>query len=60
MSQRTEVTAVTVRGPQTSLDRLLLAVDDVRAAGRVTGELTTSADDSTTELVTDATLAPTE
>jgi valyl-tRNA synthetase len=60
VSQRTEVTAVTVRGPQTSLDRLLLAVDDVRAAGRVTGELTTSADDSTTELVTDATLAPTE
>jgi valyl-tRNA synthetase len=60
VSQRTEVTAVSVRGPQASLDLLLQAADDVKAAGRVTGELTTSADDSTTELLADATLAPAE
>ncbi|RYY48008.1 MAG: valine--tRNA ligase, partial [Actinomycetales bacterium] len=60
VSQRTEVTAVTVRGPQASLDLVLQAVDDVKAAGRVTGELATEAADGTTEVVADATLAETE
>ena len=57
VSQRTEVTAVTVSGPQAALDALLLAVDDVKAAGRVVGEVTTRADESATELSADATLA---
>ena len=60
VSQRTEVTAVTVRGPQASLDLVLQAVEDVKAAGRVTGELATEAADGTTEVVADATLAETE
>ena len=60
VSQRTEVTAVTVRGPQASLDRLASALDDVRAAGRVVGEVTTQADESLGELAADATLADAE
>ncbi len=39
VSQKTEATAVTVRGPQDQLDALTPALDDVRAAGRVTGDL---------------------
>ncbi len=39
VSQKTEATAVTVHGPQAQLDALTPALDDVRAAGRVTGDL---------------------
>ncbi|WP_332642976.1 valine--tRNA ligase [Aeromicrobium sp.] len=39
VSQKTEATLVTVRGPQDQLDALAHALDDVRAAGKVTGEL---------------------
>ena len=39
VSQKTEATAVTVRGPQDQLDALGPALDDVRAAGKVIGEL---------------------
>ncbi len=40
VSQKTEATLVTVRGPQDQLDALEHALNDVRAAGKVTGELT--------------------
>ena len=39
VSQRTEVSALTVRAAQDDLDRLALALDDVRAAGKVSGEV---------------------
>ncbi|KQY60617.1 valine--tRNA ligase [Aeromicrobium sp. Root495] len=58
VSQRTEVTAVTFSGPQASLDALASVLDDVKAAGRVTGEVSTSPTDG--ELTVDVTLAPTE
>jgi valyl-tRNA synthetase len=34
---RTEVASLTVRAPQTALDLLAQAMDDVRAAGKVMG-----------------------
>jgi valyl-tRNA synthetase len=37
VSMRTEVASLTVRAPQTSLDLLAQAIDDVRAAGKVVG-----------------------
>jgi valyl-tRNA synthetase len=45
-SMRTEVTALVVRAPQPTLDALVLALDDVKDAGRVVGtvELSSSED----------------
>ncbi|TSD63552.1 valine--tRNA ligase [Aeromicrobium piscarium] len=57
VSQRTEVTAVTVAGRSADLETLGLALGDVKAAGRVTGEVTTTPDDSASELTVTATLA---
>ncbi len=39
VAMRTEVTHAVVRGPQASLDRLSGVVADLRAVGRITGEL---------------------
>jgi valyl-tRNA synthetase len=41
VGQKTEVTLVQVSAPQAALDLLGLALEDVRAAGRVTGEFQT-------------------
>ena len=57
VGMKTEVTGVVVRGSQERLDLLARTVDDVRAAGRVTGTLTTELDDSAEGLAVDATLA---
>jgi valyl-tRNA synthetase len=56
VSQRTEASAVTVRGPQDRLDLVALALDDVRAAGRVTGEISLVADDGVDGLAVEAAL----
>jgi valyl-tRNA synthetase len=45
-SMRTEVTTATARGPRAVLEQAAEAIDDVRAAGRITGELLFQADDS--------------
>ena len=57
VSQRTEVASVTVSGPQALLDALELVLDDVKSAGRVTGEITLVAEESRTELLIDVNLA---
>jgi valyl-tRNA synthetase len=44
-SMRTEVTTATARGPRAVLEQAVEAIDDVRAAGRITGELLFQADD---------------
>ncbi len=60
VSQRTEVTAVTVRGPQAALDRLAQTIGDVAAAGRVVAEVTTLAALRATALRGEGALAETE
>ncbi|MGH3358644.1 MAG: class I tRNA ligase family protein, partial [Nocardioidaceae bacterium] len=57
VGMKTQVSAITVRGSQQRLELLGRALDDVRAAGRVTGTLTTEADESAAELGVEATLA---
>ena len=57
VSQKTDISAVAVRGPKDQLDLLEQALDDVRAAGRVTGDVSMVADESVAGLDIDATLA---
>ncbi|MCW2801259.1 MAG: valS [Aeromicrobium sp.] len=57
VSQKTEISAVTVSGAQDQLDLLEGALPDVRAAGRVTGDVSLVADGSVSGLDVDATLA---
>ena len=57
VGMKTEVNAVSVRGTKERLSLLGRSLDDVRAAGRVTGTLTTEVDDSVDALTVDATLA---
>jgi valyl-tRNA synthetase len=60
VGMKTEVSALIVTGAQQHLDLLRLALDDVVAAGRVSGEITLSADESATEPRTQVELAPTQ
>ncbi|MGI9085829.1 MAG: valine--tRNA ligase [Aeromicrobium sp.] len=57
VSQRTEVTAVSVHASQEALDLLTQALDDVRAAGRVVGDVEMVADTTGDGLHVLATLA---
>jgi len=57
VSMRTAVTAAVARGPATRLDLAAQALDDVRAAGKVTGELSLEARDGGQRLEVLATLA---
>jgi valyl-tRNA synthetase len=57
VSQRTEVTAVSVRASQEALDLLAQALEDVKAAGRVVGDVDLVADDAADGLQVAATLA---
>ncbi len=56
VSQKTEATAVVVRGPQDQLDALSAALEDVKAAGKVTGELSLVTE-SLDHIAVDVTLA---
>jgi valyl-tRNA synthetase len=60
VGMKTEVVALTVTGPQARLDQLARAMTDVCAAGRVTGAVTLTADETAGELSTTAELAPAE
>jgi len=57
VGMKTEVAALIVRGKQEQLDLLKSAIDDVKAAGRVTGSVEFVADESADGLKVDATLA---
>ncbi len=57
VSQRTEVTAVSVRGRQDALDLVSAALDDVKAAGRVVGSVELVADGAADGLQVTTTLA---
>ena len=57
VSQRTEVTTVSVHASQEALDLLTQALEDVKAAGRVVGEIELVADDAADGLQVAATLA---
>ncbi|MGH3367105.1 MAG: valine--tRNA ligase [Nocardioidaceae bacterium] len=57
VSMRTEITRAEVRGPDALLTRAQRVTDDIRAAGRVVGELTFRADDALDEVTVDADLA---
>ena len=57
VSQRTEVSAVSVRASQEALDLLTQALDDVKAAGRVVGNVELVADTEADGLDIAATLA---
>ncbi|MBA2417701.1 MAG: hypothetical protein H0V59_01980, partial [Nocardioidaceae bacterium] len=46
VGMKTPVTSAEVRAPQQRLDQLMRALDDVRAAGRVVGDVKLVADES--------------
>ncbi len=50
VSMRTEISRVEVRGPDALLNRARRATDDLRAAGRVVGDLTFTSDDTAEEV----------
>ncbi len=57
VSQRTEVTAVSVRATREAINQLTEALEDVKAAGRVVGDVELVADDDADGLQVEATLA---
>ncbi|WP_299052004.1 valine--tRNA ligase [uncultured Nocardioides sp.] len=56
-SMRAELASATVRGPENLVRGAEAAARDLRASGRVTGDLTFDVDDSLTEIVVEAHLA---
>ncbi len=58
VSMRTPLARVEVRGPQQLVDAAATAERDLRAAGRVTGEMSFVADDSRSEILVTAEVAP--
>lgn len=62
VSMRTELSRAVVTGPAAAVELAEKAADDLRAAGRVTGELTFVASDdaATTDITVDAEVAPQE
>ena len=56
---RTELSRVTVTGPTEAMTMAAWATDDLRAAGKITGELTFTGGDGA-EVVVDAVVAPQE
>ncbi|MCW2750221.1 MAG: valS, partial [Aeromicrobium sp.] len=60
VSQKTEIDSLTVTAKAADLDLLKLALDDVRAAGRVTAEPTLNADESADGFTVDAVPASVE
>jgi valyl-tRNA synthetase len=57
VSMRTEITRAQVRGPDAVLAEARRAVEDLRAAGRVVGDLTFTADESSEDVVAEVDLA---
>ncbi|MEO6471028.1 MAG: valine--tRNA ligase [Aeromicrobium sp.] len=57
VGMKTEVAALVIRGKQQQLDLLASAIEDVKAAGRVTGTVELVADESADSLRVEATLA---
>ncbi|VXB85858.1 valine--tRNA ligase [Nocardioides sp. AX2bis] len=58
VSMRTPLSRVEVRGPQQLVDAAATAERDLRATGRVTGEMTFVGDDSRTDILVTAEVAP--
>ncbi len=58
VSMRAELSRVEIRGPEPMVRAAERAADDLRTTGRVVGDLVFTVDDSTSELVVDAQLAP--
>ncbi len=57
VKMRTEVTSATVTGPQPRLDLAERGLQDLKAAGRITGEVVFAADEGAEDLHVDAALA---
>jgi valyl-tRNA synthetase len=57
VSMRTEITRAEVRGPDTVLAQARQALGDLRAAGRVVGDLTLTADETVEQVAVDVDLA---
>jgi valyl-tRNA synthetase len=60
VSMRHELTKVRISGPEAQVRAAELAADDLRKAGKITGALEFTVDESATELSVDAELAPVE
>ncbi|MDQ4007084.1 MAG: valine--tRNA ligase [Actinomycetota bacterium] len=60
VSMRTEITRAEVRGPDATLSQAQRAADDLRAAGRIAGELAFTPDASAAEVTADVDLAAAE
>ncbi len=58
VSMRTELTRVEVTGPEALIRQAEVATTDLRAAGKITGELLFTVDPAATELSVDAEIAP--
>jgi valyl-tRNA synthetase len=57
VSMRTELSRVEVTGPGALIDFVRTAEDDLRRAGKVTGDLVLTVDDAANELSVDADVA---